>query len=56
MTADYKGWAEQSEEEREALDELEMTLVATASARRLLLALRGLLLRAAVREILARPA
>ena len=56
MTADYNGWADQSEEEREALDELEMTLVATASARRRLPALRGLLLRAAAREILARPA
>jgi hypothetical protein len=56
MTADYNGWADQREEEREALDQLEMTLVTTASTRRRLPALRGLLLRAAAREILARPA
>jgi len=56
MTADYNGWADQREEEREALDQLEMTLVTTASVRRHLPALRGLLLRAAAREILARPA
>jgi len=53
MMADYNGWADQSEEEREALDQLEMTLVSTASARRHLPALRGVLLRAAAREILA---
>jgi hypothetical protein len=56
MMADYNGWADQREEEREELDQLEMTLVSTASAHRRLPALRGLLLRAAVREILARPA
>ena len=56
MTADYNGWADQREEEREALDQLELTLVTTASARRRLPALRGLLLRAAAREILASPA
>ena len=55
MTADYNGWADQPEEEREALDRLEMTLATCASTRRLP-ALRGLLLRAAAREILARPA
>ena len=55
MTADYNGWADQPEEEREALDRLEMTLATGASTRRLP-ALRGLLLRAAAREILARPA
>jgi hypothetical protein len=56
MMADYNGWADQPEEEREALDRLEVTPVSIASARRGLPALRGLLLRAAVREILARPA
>ena len=56
MMADYNGWADQREEEREELDQLEMTLVSTAPARRHLPALRGLLLRAAVRAILARPA
>jgi hypothetical protein len=55
MTADYNGWADQPEEEREALDQLEMTLGSTAPARRHLPALRGVLLRAAAREILARP-
>jgi hypothetical protein len=56
MTADYNGWADQPEEEREALDQLEMTLATLASTRLRLAALRGLLLRAAAREILARPA
>ena len=55
MTADYNGWADQPEEEREALDQLEMTLATLASTRLRLAALRGLLLRAAAREILARP-
>ena len=55
MTADYNGWADQPEEEREALDQLQMTLATVASTRRRLPALRRLLLRAAVREILARP-
>jgi len=41
MIADYNGWADQPEEEREALDQLEMTLVPTASTRRHLPALRG---------------
>jgi hypothetical protein len=56
MTADYNGWADQPEEEREALDQFEMTLATLASTRRRLAALRALLLRAAAREILARPA
>jgi hypothetical protein len=55
MTADYNGWADQHEEEREALDQFEMTFAPPASSRRRLPALRRLLLRAAVREILARP-
>jgi hypothetical protein len=54
MMADYNGWADQPEEEREALDQLEMTLATGASRRPP--ALRGLLLRAAAREILARTA
>ena len=56
MTADYNGWADQREEEREALDQLELTLATAASTRRRLPALRGRLLRAAAREILARHA
>jgi hypothetical protein len=56
MMADYNGWADQHEEEREALDQLEMTLATAALTRRRLPVLRGLLLRAAAREILARPA
>ena len=56
MTADYNGWAERREAELEALDQLEMALFTAVLARRRLLALRGLLLRAAMREILARPA
>ncbi len=51
MTADYNGWADQPEDEREALDQVEMILPTDASPRR---RLRGLLLRAAAREILAR--
>jgi hypothetical protein len=56
MMADYNGWADEREQEREALDQLDMTLATAASARRHLPALRGLLLRAAAREILAHPA
>jgi hypothetical protein len=56
MMADYNGWADQREEEREALDQLEMTLPTAASTRRHLPVLRGLLLRAVAREILARRA
>ena len=55
MTADYNGWADQPEEEREAIDQLEMTLTTLAATRRHLAALRGLLLGAAAREI-AHPA
>jgi hypothetical protein len=51
MTADYNGWADQPEEEREALDQLEMTLATLASTRRRPTALRVLLLSAAAREI-----
>ena len=53
MTADYNGWADQREEEREALDQLEITRAPGASTRGRLPVLRRLLLRAAVREILA---
>jgi hypothetical protein len=53
MMADYNGWTDEREEEREALDQFEMTLAA-ASKRRRLLRLRRLLVRAAAREILAR--
>jgi hypothetical protein len=56
MMADYNGWTDQREEEREALDQLEMTLPAVALNRRRLLGLRRLLIRAAAREILARSA
>lgn len=56
MMADYNGWADEREEEREALDQLEMTLAAAPSTRRRVPGLRGILLRAAAREILARPA
>jgi hypothetical protein len=54
MMADYNGWADESEEEREALDQLEMRLAAARKHRRLL-RLRRLLVRATAREILARP-
>jgi hypothetical protein len=54
MTADYNGWADQREEEREALDQLETILATTPSTNRRGPALRGLLLRAAAREILTR--
>jgi hypothetical protein len=56
MMADYNGWTDEREEEREALDQLEMTLAAATSTRRRVPALRGILLRAAAREILARSA
>jgi hypothetical protein len=56
MMADYNGWTDEREEEREALDQLEMTLATAASKRSHLPRLRGLLLRAAAREILARSA
>ena len=56
MTADYNGWTDEREEEREALDELEMTFATAPVTRPRLPVLRGLLLRAAAREILARPA
>ena len=55
MMADYNGWTDEREEEREALDQLEMTSTAAALKRRHLPGrVRGLLVRAAVREILAR--
>ena len=56
MMADYNGWADEREEEREALDQLEMTIATAPSTRRRQPVLRGLLLRAAAREILARSA
>jgi hypothetical protein len=56
MTADYNGWADQPEEEREALDQLEMTLATAAPKPRHLPRLRGLLLGAAACEIIARSA
>jgi len=56
MMADYNGWTDEREEEREALDQLEMTLATVALRRRRLLGLRRLLVRAASREIVARSA
>jgi hypothetical protein len=57
MMADYNGWADEREEEREALDQLETALNAADVKRRHLPGrIRGLLVRAAVREILARSA
>ena len=56
MAADYNGWADQPEEEREALDQLEMTLPTAVSNRRHLPRLGGLILPAAARGVLARPA
>jgi hypothetical protein len=56
MMADYNGWADEREEEREALDQLEVTLATAPSTRRRQPVPRGLLLRAAAREILARSA
>jgi hypothetical protein len=56
MMADYNGWTDEREEEREALDPLEMARANVALNRRRLLARRRLLIRAAAREILARSA
>lgn len=58
MMADYNGWTDEREEEREALDQLEMTPAAAAAlkSRHLPRRVRGLLVHAAVREILARSA
>jgi hypothetical protein len=56
MMADYNGWTDEREEEREVLDQLDMTLATAPVTRRRLPVLRGLLLRAATREILARSA
>jgi hypothetical protein len=56
MMADYNGWTDEREEEREALDQLDMTLAPAPATRRRLPVLRGMLLRAAAREILARSA
>jgi hypothetical protein len=56
MMADYNGWADEREEEREALDQLDLTLATDPATRQPLPVLRGLLLRAAAREILARCA
>jgi hypothetical protein len=50
MSADYNGWADQREEEREALDQL--ADVAPARRPRLPRVRRELLVRAAAREIL----
>ena len=42
MMADYNGWADEREEEREALDQLDMTLAtAPATRRRLPVSCRG---------------
>ena len=49
MMADYNGWTDEREEEREALDQFEMTLAAAAKRRRLL-RLRRFLIRAAARD------
>jgi hypothetical protein len=54
MMADYNGWTDEREEEREALNQLDMTPTTAAPKRRHLPRLRRLLLRAAAREILAR--
>jgi hypothetical protein len=55
MMADYNGWTDEREEEREALDQLEMTLATAAFPRRHLPGrVRKLLVRAAAREVLAR--
>jgi hypothetical protein len=56
MMADYNGWTDEREEEREALDRLEMALPTVALNRRRLVGLRRLLIRAAAREILSRSA
>ena len=56
MMADYNGWTDEREEEREALDQLEMAVATVALNRRRLLGLRRLLIRAAGREIRARSA
>jgi hypothetical protein len=56
MMADSNGWTDEREEEREALDQLDMTIITAPVTRRQLPVLRGLLLRAAAREILARSA
>jgi hypothetical protein len=56
MMADYNGWTDEREEEREALDQLEMAVATVALNRRRLLGLRRLLVRAAAREIVARSA
>jgi hypothetical protein len=54
MTADYNGWADQPEEEREALDQIEMTLGIAASELLHLTSLPGPALSAAGRENFAR--
>jgi hypothetical protein len=55
MMADYNGRTDEREEEREALDQLEMRLARAALTRRRLPGrVHGLLVRAAAREILAR--
>ena len=56
MMADYNCWTDAREEEREALDQLEMTLAAALTRRHLPGQVRRLLVRAAAREILARSA
>jgi hypothetical protein len=45
MMADYNGWADEREEEREALDQLDLTLATDPAPRQQLQVLRGLLLR-----------
>jgi hypothetical protein len=55
MMADSNGWTDEREE-REALDQLDMTLATAPVTRRRLPVLRGMLLGAAGREILARSA
>lgn len=54
MMADYNGWTDEREEEREALNQLDVTPTAGPSRQRNLPRLRGVLLHAAVQEILAR--
>ena len=56
MMADYNGWTDQREEEREALDQFEMARATVALNRRRLLGARRLLVRAAALEIVARSA
>ena len=51
MMPTYNGWADEPEEEREAIDQFEMTLANAALKRSHPLKLRGLVSPAAAREI-----